>query len=184
MQETWVQSLGWEGKSYPLQYSGLENSIDFTVHGVAKSWRRLSDFHFHKLHSNPGTCLVANAQDLEAVQKKKQLSTHDREFMARISEVPVHHSNDLAMTFLLSKYLNVIGRSCASLMAQWWRICLSVRETLAQSQGRKDPLEKEMATHASILAWKIPWTEKPGRLQSMGSQRVGHNWATSLYLVT
>ena len=42
-----------------------------------------------------------------------------------------------------------------------------------------DPLEKEMATHSSILAWKIPWTEKPGRLQSMGSQRVGYDWAHS-----
>ena len=41
--------------------------------------------------------------------------------------------------------------------------------------GQEDPLEKEMATHSSTLAWKIPWTEKLGRLQSMGSQRVGHN---------
>ena len=46
--------------------------------------------------------------------------------------------------------------------------------------GWEDPLEKEMATHSSILAWKIPWTEEPGRLQSMGSQRVGHDRATSL----
>ena len=45
-----------------------------------------------------------------------------------------------------------------------------MRETQVQSLGREDPLEKEMATHSSILAWKIPWTEKPGRLQSMGSQ--------------
>ena len=44
----------------------------------------------------------------------------------------------------------------------------------------EDPLEKEMATHSSTLGWKIPWTEEPGRLQSMGSQRVGHDWATSL----
>ena len=51
---------------------------------------------------------------------------------------------------------------------------------LVQSLGREDPLEEEMATHASTLAWKIPWTEKPGRLQSTGSQRVGHDWATSL----
>ena len=43
-------------------------------------------------------------------------------------------------------------------------------------------MEKEMATHSSVLAWRIPWTEKPGRLQSTGSQRVGHNWATSLSL--
>ena len=48
--------------------------------------------------------------------------------------------------------------------------------------GGEDPLEKEMATHSSILAWRIPWTEEPGGLQSMGSQRVGHNWATSLSL--
>ena len=55
-------------------------------------------------------------------------------------------------------------------------------ETRVQSQGREDPLEKEMATHSSTLAWEIPWTEEPGRLQSMGSQRVGHNRATSLSL--
>ena len=58
MRETWVQSLGWEdplekGKGYPLQYSGLENSMDWTVHGVSKSQTWLSDFHFHFSHSYP-----------------------------------------------------------------------------------------------------------------------------------
>ena len=48
-------------------------------------------------------------------------------------------------------------------------------ETWVQSLGREDLLEKEMATHSGILAWKNPWTEEPGRLQSMGSLRVGHN---------
>ena len=48
-------------------------------------------------------------------------------------------------------------------------------ETQVRSLGREDLLEKEMATHSSTLAWKIPWTEQPGGLQSMGSQRVGHN---------
>ena len=48
-------------------------------------------------------------------------------------------------------------------------------ETRVRSLGREDPLEKEMATHSSTLAWKIPWTEEPGRLQSMGSQRVRHD---------
>ena len=48
-------------------------------------------------------------------------------------------------------------------------------ETRVQSLGREDPLEKEMANYSSILAWKIPWTEEPGRLQCMGSQRVGHD---------
>ena len=51
-----------------------------------------------------------------------------------------------------------------------------------QPLGQEDPLEKEMATHSNTLAWKIPWIEEPGRLQSMGSQRVGHNWATSLLM--
>ena len=55
-----------------------------------------------------------------------------------------------------------------------------MQETQVRSLGQEDPLEKEMATHSSTLAWKIPWTEQPGGLQSMGSQRVGHNWATSL----
>ena len=53
-----------------------------------------------------------------------------------------------------------------------------MQEMRAQSLGWKDPLEKEMAIHSSILAWEIPWTEKPSRLQSMGSQRIGHNLAT------
>ena len=48
-------------------------------------------------------------------------------------------------------------------------------ETQVRSLDRDDPLEKEMATHSSTLGWKIPWTEEPGRLQSMGSQRVGHD---------
>ena len=48
-----------------------------------------------------------------------------------------------------------------------------------RSLGREDPLEKEMANHSSILTWRIPWTEEPGRLQSMGSQRVGHDWVTN-----
>ena len=51
----------------------------------------------------------------------------------------------------------------------------TMREIRAPSLGREDPLEKEMAIHSSTIAWKIPWTEEPGRLQSMGSQRVRHD---------
>ena len=51
----------------------------------------------------------------------------------------------------------------------------AVLETGVRSLGWEDPLEKEMATHSSTLAWKIPWTDEPGRLQSMGLQRVGHD---------
>ena len=63
----------------------------------------------------------------------------------------------------------------ASLVAQRLKRLPPMRETWVRSLGGEDPLEKEMATHSSILAWRIPWTEEPGRLQSMGSQRVGHD---------
>ena len=59
--------------------------------------------------------------------------------------------------------------------------CLpTMQETQVRSLVWEDPLEKEMATHSSTLAWKIPWMEERGRLQSMGSQRVGHDGVTSL----
>ena len=57
-----------------------------------------------------------------------------------------------------------------------------MRETRVRSLGWEDPLEKEMATHSSILAWRILWMEELGRLQSMGLQRVAHDWMTSLSL--
>ena len=62
-----------------------------------------------------------------------------------------------------------------SLVAQMVKSLPAVQETWVQSLGREDPLEKEMATHSRILAWRIPWTEEPGGLQSMGSQRVRHD---------
>ena len=63
----------------------------------------------------------------------------------------------------------------ASLVAHMVKRLSPVRETWVQSLGWEDPLEKEMATHSSTLAWKIPWTEERGRLQSTGSQRIRHN---------
>ena len=69
----------------------------------------------------------------------------------------------------------------ASLVAQMVKHLSAMQETRVRSLSWEDPLEKEMAAHSSILAWKIPWTEEPGRLPSMGSQRVGHDWATSLH---
>ena len=68
-------------------------------------------------------------------------------------------------------------------MAQTVKHLPTMRETQVRSLGREDPLEKEMATHSSILAWKITWTEEPGGLQSMGSQRVRHDGATSLSML-
>ena len=70
----------------------------------------------------------------------------------------------------------------ASLVAQRLKRLPAMRETWVWFLGQENPLEKEMATHSSILAWRIAWTEEPGGLQSMGSQRVRHKWATSLSL--
>ena len=66
-----------------------------------------------------------------------------------------------------------------SSVAQMVKRLSTMRETRVWSLGWEDPLEKEMATHYSTIGWKIPWTEEPGKLQFMGSQRVRHDWATS-----
>ena len=66
------------------------------------------------------------------------------------------------------------------MVAQTVKHLSTMWETWVQALGWEDPLEKEMAVHSSTIAWKIPWTEEPGRPQSMGLQRVGHDCATSL----
>ena len=73
-----------------------------------------------------------------------------------------------------------LGRIWTSMVAQTVKCLPMTWETQVWSLGQEDPLEKEAAARSSILAWKIPWTEDPGRLQSMGSQRVGRSWVTSL----
>ena len=65
---------------------------------------------------------------------------------------------------------SLVARTVKRLPTMW--------ETWVRSLGQEDPLETEMATHSSTLAWKIPWMEEPGRLQSVGSQRLGHSLAT------
>ena len=100
-------------------------------------------------------------------------------------------ANSLSILFILSKnqllafliFAMVSFVSFAFISALIFKISLGQRlkrlppmqETWVRSLGQEDTLEKEMVTHSSILAWRIPWTEEPGRLQSMGSQRVGHD---------
>ena len=69
----------------------------------------------------------------------------------------------------------------ASLVAQVVKTPSAVQDTWVRFLGREDLLEQGMATHSSPLAWRIPWTEEPGRLQSMGSQRAGHDWTTNTH---
>ena len=70
--------------------------------------------------------------------------------------------------------MTVLGIECG-LVAQMVKSLPAMREAWVQSLGQEDTLEKQIATHSSILAWRIPWTEELGGLQSMGSQRVGHD---------
>ena len=89
------------------------------------------------------------------------------------------------MTYLNVIYINIRYIFCvhASLVAQTIKHLPTIWETWLWSLDREDPLEKEMATHFSILAWKILWMEEPGRLQSTESQRVEHNWATKFFFL-
>ena len=87
-----------------------------------------------------------------------------------------------ALCFLCIFLFSIYSSLRDSLVAQRLKRLPAMWETWVRSLGWEDPLEKEMASHSSILAWRIPWMEEPGGLQSTGSKRVGHDWATSLTL--
>ena len=80
-----------------------------------------------------------------------------------------------------AEQLQFLMRPGASLMAQMAKNLPATWETHIQFLSHEDPLEKEMATHSSILAWRIPWTEEPGRIQPLGSQRVRHDLVTNTF---
>ena len=153
MWETWVQSLGWE--------DSLEDGM--ATHSSILAWRIPTDWGVwratvHEVAKSP----------------------------TRLSDQTWH---TLAWIFVLNVLLGLrvpgsspfsLGNLLTSLVAQMVKRLTTMQETQVQSLGQEDPLEKEMATHSSILAWRIPCIEEPGRLQSMGSQRVGHDWVISL----
>ena len=92
--------------------------------------------------------------------------------------LPGVHSSHAAI-FFYGDFECGAGATWASLVAQMVKNMPAMRETCVQFLGQKDPLEEGMATHSIILAWRIPWTEESGRLWSMGSQRVGHDWVVN-----
>ena len=100
-----------------------------------------------------------------------------------LSLSPVHNLSHCGTKYSHSQALGLGSPVETSLVAQMVKHLPTVQESWARSLGREDPLEREMATHSSTLAWKIPWTEEHGRLQSMGSQRVRHDQATSFFPV-
>ena len=81
----------------------------------------------------------------------------------------------MEILYIFEKYMKINLPSQASLMTQTVKNPPAMRETWVQSLGWEDPLEEDMAAHSSILAWRIPWLEDPGGVQSMGSRRVRHD---------
>ena len=134
------------------------------VHGVAEGWTRLSDFtftfHFHALEKEMATHSSVLAWRIPGTGHPGGLSSMGSHRVG-------HNWSDWAAA----------GAVQSPLVAQWSGICLAMQDTWVRSLGREDPLEEEMATYSSIVAWEVPWTEEPGRLQSMKSPGVGHDWA-------
>ena len=112
-----------------------------------------------------------------------EVSEHPLSFKSRgssglwklLKNTPSKFHPFLSSQVLFVSHLSYCG---ASLVAQMVKNLPAMRETWVQFLDRKDPPEKRMATHSSILAWRIPWIEEPGGLQFMGSHRVGHDWMT------
>ena len=98
-------------------------------------------------------------------------SSVHRVFQARMLEW-------VAVSYPMDRY-RFNSSELASLVAQTVKSLPAMQKTQVQSLGQEDTMEKGMATHSSILAWRIPWTGKPDRLQSMGLRRAGHDWATN-----
>ena len=121
--------------------------------------------------------------------KKKKLSKGKRRSHVCIHIQPSHNfqagENDLWIpryagpSKLSAQFWRALNTSWASLVAQMVKTLPAMQETPLQSLGQEDTLEEKMATYSSILPWRIPWTEETGGLQSMGLQRVGHDWATN-----
>ena len=86
-----------------------------------------------------------------------------------------YHS--MHMSIPISQFIPPPHSSGLPWWLRWWKICLQTFRPRVRSLGQEDPLEKGMSTHSNILAWRIPWTEEHGGLQSMGSQRIRSDWA-------
>ena len=103
-------------------------------------------------------------------------------FMVQLSHpyITTGKTTTLTIQTFVGKVMSLFFNTLFS-VAQMGKNLPAVQATWAQSLGQEGPLEKGMVTHSSILDWRIPWSEESGRLQSMGSQRVGHNWVTNTF---
>ena len=138
------------------------------VHGTAKGQTLLSDFtftfHFHALEKEMATDSSVLAWRIPGMEEPGELLS--------MGSHRVGHDWSYLAAAVLSTHLGfLVAQIINSLPAMW--------ETWVRSLGWEDPLEKEIAIHSSILPWKIPWMKEPGGLQSVGCQRVRHDWANN-----
>ena len=156
-----------ERNGYPLQYSCLENPMD-----RGPWWATAYEGH-KELDMTELLTLDLIIIIMDCCKKQKRVWP-----LAHAIQIGLPELNGLGYSLALTT------NKRASLVDQMVKRLSAMQETQGQPLGWEDPLKKEMAAHSSILAGKIPWTVDPGRLPSMGSQRVGHDWATSLHYQT
>ena len=157
-----------EGNGNPLQYSCLENSMDKGVHGVTKSRTRLINtftLPLSSVKSEGGGLISKSLSPLTMPWFSLSGYLGSRMVLAALFLLKFFRSGPV---FPSAKWEMMTPSACrwASLVAQLVKHLPATQETWVRSLGQEDPLEKEMETHSSILAWRIPWTEEPGRLQS------------------
>ena len=167
----------------PDKSFGKINKLKVTILNYEAQWR--------EVHSHHCTAVTGNHWFLGLFFLPIKPSSSDHRALS--PPVPQPPFSSLSHEFDISRSLRQVGshsicpvtglfhsvQCVASLVAQMVKNLPAMQETQVWSLGQEDPLEKEMATHSSILAWKIPWTEEPRGLQSMGLQRVSHGWATN-----
>ena len=129
----------------------------------------------------PGAFTLASGCEIQEIHLPESFHFFPTVLFCFVSSWRLSLSRNCQLMFLMTVALgrpvknNPSTVGLASVVIQMVKQLPAMRETWVRSLGWEDPLEKEMATHSSILAWKIPWMEEPGRLQSMGSQRVGYD---------
>ena len=152
--------------TYAINHISKEKMLQTSSHHMTATWRESPE----ETQNENKECLPSSCQPPQSCQTLHSGNSGrgNTGYWPQIAEVHLKGMTAISPDF------------ASSLVAQTVKHLPEMWETQVRLLGREDPLEKEMATHSSSLVWKIPWTEEPGRLWSMGSQRVRHDWETSL----